>query len=254
MGTLFVPPEGGRYATSLVFVPGLWTPALALRGMASFLGHRGWEGRIVDVVGQGALHDRAAAVVAAARGLLSPPVLVGHGAGAIVALEAARAMPVSAVALLFPHVPGRRASQALTRRWDALVALLLGRPVPAPGGTAAAAIYGATPPPALALDARDAVLDVVRGRISLHAVPHVPTLILSSPEDPLLDPEAAGRLATSLSATHHAVHGGHWALTGPRWRDSASVLHRWLVQALGEPLLELYEEAMADRGDEPDGS
>jgi len=254
MATVFVPPEGGRYATSLVFVPGLWTPAGALRGMASFLGHRGWEGRIPDLAGEGGLRARAETAAAVAGALPSPPVLVGHGAGALVALEAAQTAPVAAVALLCPHEPGNWASQALTRRWDALLALLVGRLVPPPSGAGAAGVYGPTPPPPLVAEARDAILDVVRGRIPARPAAGVPTLLVASPEDPLLDPDSAARLATALSATHKTLHGGHWAITGPHWRDAASVLHRWLVQTLGEPLLELYEEAMADRGDEPDAS
>jgi len=254
MATLFVPPEGGRYATSLVLVAGLWTPAAALRGMASFLGHRGWEGRIPELVGEHDLRTRAAAVVTAARALPSPPVLIAHGAGAVVALEAAQTLPVAALALLLPQVPGSGEAQALTRRWDALLALLLGRPVPPPAGEAAASVYGPTSPPALVADARAAILDVVRGRAPLRPVAGVPTLVVSSSEDPLLQPESAVRLAEALSATHKTLDGGHWTITGPHWREAVTVLHRWLVQTLGEPLLELYEEAMADRGDEPDAS
>jgi len=254
MGMVFVPPEGGRYATSLVFVPGLWTPAVALRGMASFLGHRGWEGRILELVGQGSLQARTAAAAAAACSVPSPPVLVGHGAGAIVALEAAQQTSAAAVVLLFPHVPGNPASQALTRRWDALAALVLGRDVPAPVGGHAGRIYGPTAPPPLAPDARDAVLDVVRGRLPVRPAPGIPSLIVSSPDDPLLGPEAASLLATTLTATHRTLPGGHWAIAGPAWKETVGVLHRWLVQTLGESLLELYEEAMADRGDEPDAS
>jgi non-heme chloroperoxidase len=254
MGTVFVPPEGGRYATSLVLVAGLWTPAATLRGMASFLGHRGWEGRIPELVGQGGLTARADTVAAAVRSVPAPPVLVGHGAGALVALEAAQRAPAAALVLLLPTLPGSVASQTLTRRWEALAALILGRDVPAPGGASARRIYGPTAPPALVPDTREAVLDVVRGRVSLRAVPALPTLLVSSPDDPLLGPESAGSLAATLGATHRTLPGGHWTITGPRWRDAVAVVHRWLVQSLGESLLELYEEAMADRGDEPDAS
>jgi predicted alpha/beta hydrolase family esterase len=254
MGMVFVPPEGGRYATSLVFVPGLWTPAAALRGLASFLGHRGWEGRILELVRQGGLRARVDVVLAAMRATTSPPVLVGHGAGSIVALEASRQTAPGALALLCPTLPGSPASQALTRRWEALSALALGRDVPPPAAGSAGRIYGPTAAPALESDTREAVLDVVRGRLPLRPVAGIPTLVVSSPDDPLLGPESAVRLATTLAATHRTLPGGHWTVTGPRWKEAVGVLHRWLVQSLGESLLELYEEAMADRGDEPDGS
>jgi len=40
---------------------------------------------------------------------------------------------------------------------------------------------------------------------------------------------------------------GHWLLGDAGWQPAVSLVHRWLVQRLGEPLLETYAEAQADR-------
>src|SRR5262249_10598232 len=85
--------ESPRSGASLVFLPELWAPARVWLPVASFLGHRGWEGQLVELRQAGGLEERVAGVVDLARRLPSPPVLIGHGAGGVVALEAARGEP-----------------------------------------------------------------------------------------------------------------------------------------------------------------
>jgi len=46
----------------------------------------------------------------------------------------------------------------------------------------------------------------------------------------------------------------HWPLVESRWQQTVDLLHRWLVRQLGEALLELHAEAMAERDAEPDES
>src|SRR5262249_41727239 len=128
--------ESPRYGASLLFLPELWAPARLWLPVASFLGHRGWEGQALELRRTGGLSARVAAVVAHARALPARPVLIGHGAGAIVALEAARAGAGVAAVLLAPLVAGSAPVRAITRRREAMVALLLGRPMPPPRGTA----------------------------------------------------------------------------------------------------------------------
>ena len=110
--------ESARYAASLLFLPELWTPAEAWLPVASFLGHRGWESQLIHLRDAGDLRARVESVVAQARRLPHPPILIGHGAGAIVALDSARACAASAVVLVAPLVPGSAPVGILTRRWD----------------------------------------------------------------------------------------------------------------------------------------
>ena len=55
-------------------------------------------------------------------------------------------------------------------------------------------------------------------------------------------------LADALGAEHTEIAGAaHWPIVAPSWRPTADAVHRWLVRRLGEPLLELYGEMMAER-------
>ncbi len=256
VSTIFFPPEGPRYGAAVIYVPGLWAGPSAWRGVGSYLGHRGWEGHALDLRSiAGGLADRATAVSAFARRLPTPPILVGHDAGAIVALAAAAQGPTAAVALLAPLIPGRPEPKELVPRWGMLAALLRGRPVLPPTGRAAALLLGDLPSSArptvetqLGADAVAAVLDVTRGRIDAAPAGSVPAIVLAGDRDPLLPSAAAAAFATSIGAEHRVLPDtGHWPLADAGWLGTVDVLHRWLVQRLGESLLELYPEAMAER-------
>src|SRR5262249_12530799 len=151
------------YGASLVFLPELWAPARVWLPVASFLGHRGWEGHLVELRQAGGLEQRVAGGVDLACRLPGPPVLIGHGAGAVLALPAARTGPAVAAALVAPLDPGSAPVRVLTRRWETIAALLLGRrmspPDPAAFGNLPATIAGQ-----LDVETTRAVLDVVRGR------------------------------------------------------------------------------------------
>jgi pimeloyl-ACP methyl ester carboxylesterase len=239
--------ESARYAASLLFLPELWTPAEVWRPVASFLGHRGWESELIHLRGAGDLRSRVESVVAHARRLPRPPILIGHGAGAIVALDSARTGAASAAVLIAPLVRGSAAVGALTRRWDAIAASLLGRSIPPPRGEAARRTFGESPD-GLDVETARAVFDVVRGRPGTFRPVDVPTLVLAGAHDPLLPPDAAAGLAATLGAEHAEIAAAaHWPILAPAWQRTADTVHRWLVRRLGEPLLELYAEMMAER-------
>src|SRR5262245_18883204 len=107
--------ESARYAVPLLLLPDLWAPARLWQPVASYLGHRGWEGQLVELRCAGDLAARAAALSEVAGTLAAAPVLIGHGAGALVVLEAAR-RSAAAVVLIAPLVPGSPSVRALTRR------------------------------------------------------------------------------------------------------------------------------------------
>jgi pimeloyl-ACP methyl ester carboxylesterase len=257
-----VPAEGARYAASLVLLPGLWSGRDAWRGFATYLAHRGWECRVLDLRGTGGFAARAAALGEYLGGLSGPVVLLGHDAGASLALAAAGEARgrVAAVVLLAPLVPGSPGVRALTLEPRALVRIALGRTVRPPGERAAALAWGDLPPSvraaaALRLGPDDAALvrDLLRARVPLHAAP-VPALLVAGDRDPLLDPAAAAAIARTLTADVHVLpDAGHAILAGPAWQRAVGVVHRWIVQRLGAPLLETYAEAMADREAEEGG-
>jgi pimeloyl-ACP methyl ester carboxylesterase len=82
----------------------------------------------------------------------------------------------------------------------------------------------------------------------------MPVLVVSGEDDRTLTPREAVALAQALRADQRVLPGtGHWPLAGPRWQDTVALVHRWVVQRLGEPLLDLYAEALAERESGDDG-
>jgi pimeloyl-ACP methyl ester carboxylesterase len=238
-----VHPEGPRYRAPLVFLPGLWAGPGAWRRAASLLAHRGWEGWLVDLAGRGGVAQRAAALAGAVAELERPAVLIGTDAGGIVALETARLVPAAALVWVAPVLPGGRTIRRAVSPWQVLLGLTTGRAVGRPAGWAGEEGL------AWARDHEDArlVVDVVRGRHPARGA-GVPTALVDAP----FAPEAPeGGLAASLGADVIPVaEGGRTALATGAWQANAGTVHRWLVQRLGEPVLERYEEAMADRDGE----
>jgi pimeloyl-ACP methyl ester carboxylesterase len=246
--------ESPRYGTSLLFLPELWAPGRIWLPVASFLGHRGWEGQLVELRQAGGLEERIAGVADLARRLPAPPVLIGHGAGGVVALEAARTGPAVAALLVAPLDPGSAPVRVLTRRWGAVTALLLGRRMSPPD----AAAFGSLPASVAAqldADTTRAVLDIVRGHALTPVGPDIPVLVAGGARDPLLPADAAAALAGRLAAEHLVIpDAAHWPLVESGWRGTVDLLHRWLVRRLGEPFLEFHAEAMAERDADQDDS
>jgi pimeloyl-ACP methyl ester carboxylesterase len=247
--------EGARYAASLVCIPGLWAGPPAWRGFATYLGHRGWESHLLDLRAvPGGVEGRAAAVAGFVGELQAPPILVGHDAGGIVALAAAARITTAGVVLVAPLAPGSRGARTLVRAPRRLLALIRGGPVLPPAGAAAAAWLD-LPDPArsataagLAADDAASVRDVVWGRTVVARATGVPVAVVAGDRDTVLPRPAAAALAQAAGAELVELPGGgHWLLAGPTWQPAVALVHRWLVRRLGAPLLELYEEAMAER-------
>jgi pimeloyl-ACP methyl ester carboxylesterase len=250
-----VPPEGARYAASLVLVPGLWTTPAGWRRCAGFLAHRGWECHLVDVRGvAGGVAGRGAAVAEYARGVEGRVVLVGYDAGAWIAAAAAAPSSAAAVALVAPLPPGGAAVRRIAFELRVLWALVAGRPVPPPAA--------ADPPWSEAPGGSDAHVEtapadpvvareILWGRLATASVTGVPVLVVAGERDPYAGPDDVMALASRLgSKTALLPEAGHWLL-GPRFfQATAGTVHRWIVQELGAPLLELYPEAMAAREEE----
>ena len=254
--------ESARYAAQVVCVPGLWASAAVWRGFAGYLGHRGWECHLVDVRPvSGGVEARAAAVAEYAAALPAPAILLGHDGGGLIALAAARRSPPAALVLLAPLAPGSRGARLLTLAPRSLLALLLDRRVPPPSGLAAAAWLDLPGPararvqPLLAPEDAASVRELLWGRLRLEPAPGPPALLVAGGRDRVLAPASAAPLARALGAELRVLEtAGHWPLAGPGWQEASALVHRWLVQRLGEPLLELHAEAMAEREVEDDGA
>jgi len=245
-----VHPEGPRYRAPVLFVPGLWAGPAVWRRAAGLLGHRGWEGWLVDAGGEpGGVSERAAALTAVAAELGRPPVLIAHDAAGVVALEVARRTAVAALVWVAPFVPGGPSVRAAVDPWGVLAALLFGRPVGRPP-----AWTPIVEDPAWVRQEEPAalVVDVVRGRTAIRPA-GVATVLVVGEADARCAAGDRATLSAGLGAEVVVLPGaGALPLATGRWQEHAGIVHRWLVRTLGETLLELYEEAMADRdgGDE----
>jgi pimeloyl-ACP methyl ester carboxylesterase len=256
--TTTVVAESARYTPAVLYLSGLWGSPAQWGNLPSALANRGWEGAFVEFVGEadGGIGARAEALATHARGLVHPPVLVGHDAGALLALATAARVPVAALVLVAPLLPGC-SPRLLVRRLDALAALVRRRPVPAPGASLVARVLG-LPPDGFALGSRpeptDVVLDVLRGRVPIVPPPAAtPTLLVAGTADPHLPTPRAAALAARLGAElQQVVDAGHWLPLESSWQTTAAAIHRWLVQRLGEAVLELHAEAMGERGQDAD--
>jgi len=245
--------EGPRYAASIVCVPGLWTSTAAWRGVASYLGHRGWECHLLDACAMpGGIGARAAAVADYIATIGTPAILLAHDAGAYVALIAGSRREPPALVLLAPLSAGSRAARRLVIAPRRLLPLLVGRDVPPPSehptwldlpdALRVAALGDLRP------DDAASVRDVVWARLGARRLALTSTLVVAGTRDALLPPEAARTFAHAAGADLRLIEGGgHWLLAGPSWQNAVATVHRWLVQRLGAPLLELYPEAMAER-------
>jgi pimeloyl-ACP methyl ester carboxylesterase len=242
-----VRPEGPRYGAPLLFLPGLWATPDVWRRAAGLLAHRGWEGWIVDPSGVGGATARAAAVAAVTGDLGRPPVIVASDGAGLVAAELARRMPVAGVVWIAPVLPGGVVVRRAISPWRVLAGLLLARRIERPAAwlaEAEAAVWRR--------DADDAavVIDMVRGRIALGPL-GVPTLLAAGDQDPRSGARERAALATALGADVFVLpEAGSVPLAVGAWQSHTGAVHRWLVQRLGDGVLELYAEAMAERDEE----
>lgn len=246
-----VHPEGPRYAAPVVYVPGLWCPPAAWRAAASYLGHRGWSGALLDLAAvPGGGDARVAAVAGYVQALPAPPVVVAHDGGAALAVALAGRVPVHALVLVAPLVPGAPSTRAYVWSWGIVRALLTAARCAPPTGRFADAVLADLPAShrdALRPEDPRILAALARPTTVRRPSPMPPCLVVSGETDPVLPPDAARAFAEDLGAELASVSGGHWPFAGAAWQACVGVIHRWLVRRGGAPLLELYEEAMAER-------
>jgi len=261
-------PERNKFTTPLLFIHGLWAGHWSWQAYASYLAHRGWECWAIDLrgrpvsrtvrnVGKISLQNYVDDVVEVTGVLETPPILIGHGLGGLVALAAAASLPVRALVTLAPLVPcGWTAAAShpsfLFIRLKTLPTLLWGRPLSRPpwGLASRCLLTGLSPTvqqniwSRLVPDSGALVYNLVRGRLPFPTLPELsPLLVTAGTEDQLTPVLAARQLAERLHADYQEhPQRGHWLLEGPGWEETAASIHRWLVKSLGESLLLPAEE------------
>ncbi|MEA2625077.1 MAG: hypothetical protein QOD06_1122 [Candidatus Binatota bacterium] len=237
------PPENARYNARLVLVHGLWTGAWLWRHFASFLAHRGWEVVAPDLRGRpqsrGAriarvtVSDYFADLTEILSADQSPAVVIGHGVGGLLALEAAASLPVRAAVALAPPLPGTVTEEfrrALRRGGG-----VFRRPLPPPDTlTPDAAIDAAQLQP----DSPRVARALLAGELSPRR-PLVPAAIVAGVRDPWVDAGALEEWAARLGAAFLSRDAAHYGLAARGFERQVDAIHRWIVSVLGSDLLKL---------------
>jgi len=251
-------PQTRKFALPIVVLPELFTDSRHLTLLAGHLVSLGWETYLLDVhkplplplPKHGLSSDAFATLVddirMAVEAIGSDVVAGGHGFGGLLALKLAEAPLVRAGVALAPLIPGFRSPLLVRRhrwRWwrSEATALLSGR-------TRLELVAEAEPfqretliRSLIPVDT-SAAMEFVRGVVQLE--PHqVPRLILASQSDAFAPCEEAERLAIRIGAQFVSLPGrGHWIIAGRMLSRTIADVQRFLVKALGEELLLLYDE------------
>lgn len=239
-------PESARYTASLLFIHGLWCDASVWRRPMGYFAHRGWPCHALNL--QTALGDvssaaACAASIAAFQHSIEPPaILVGHDAGALLALACVDPAPVAIVAVA-PLVPNarRRRSLAPGREWPQRWAAWRGSTVPPPRDPMA--WFGRPHPPCREEESTAFLAAVDR---IVPRPPPVPALIVIPEGDAVSAPAEQAEMARSLGAETLRLAGGHGLPIAGEWQTCVAAVHRWLVQRLGAPLLAWLDEPESD--------
>lgn len=240
-------PESAKFTAPLLFVHGLWGSPQRWRRPMGFFAHRGWQCHALHLPHwheqRGAdPHECSAAAVAtlalAAEQLDAPLVVIGHDAGALLALAAHEFVPRAIVAIA-PLLPRHASRGSLTpgrdlgQRWAAL----RGRPLPPPRDRVAWFGAGAAEPDRCEASAWVQALAAIE-----LAPPAVPCLFVVPESDRVSLPDEQAALAQDLGADTLRLAGGHALPYAEGWERCVAAVHRWLVHRLGAPLLAWIDE------------
>lgn len=254
------PPERPKFKAPLILVHGLWTGSWCWRSWATHFSNLGWEcwavnwrGRLEKIPNEGlaarTFSDCAEELTRVIRTGTSPPVLVAHSMGALMALKAAENQNPAALILVSPlpprelHIARTRACRLLYLKYFPL--LFLRQPfcleerdfrrsmldsLPA---TVQSEIINRAVPESSALirdffEFRD---DIAPSRV------RCPILVLGGGKDVITPVTASRATADWLGADFQAYPDqGHWLIE----KDGESItrdIHRWVVQKLGDTIL-----------------
>jgi pimeloyl-ACP methyl ester carboxylesterase len=252
-------PEPLKFASPLVVLPELFTTRRHLATVIGYFATIGWQVYAPDLraaagkgptpalerLGFGDMVELAAEALGA---IGREAVVVGHGAGGLIALKLAERPEVKAAVALAPLVPGFPTS--LFMRAGNLGAILRGRALKPPAGRALLSFVADADPfqraeaaRTMIRDATRTALDVARGRISFERAGAAPRLIVAGDRDVFAPFEKVHAFASALNAPIARIAGrGHWLIGGRALERAVDEAQRFLVRALGRELLLLYSE------------
>jgi pimeloyl-ACP methyl ester carboxylesterase len=247
-GLTLLPPESDRYRAELVFVHGLWVDSRIWRGVAAGFAHRGWNCLLVDrdtSSTQSEPFSWARRVAQVVREREVPPIVIGHDAGALIALDLASRAEVRAAIAIAPLLDGTAPVQS----WLGRRALQLRGDAAKVAPPDLSHVYFANLSDqrrselAGSLGSEPAAVLRETDRLATPARPAVPAFLVAGQVDPVSSAVLAEICARGIEADFERLPGGHWPMLEPRADDWITQVHRWLIKTVGHDLLVL-------RGDE----
>ncbi len=255
-------PDRIKFTAPCLLLHGLWSGSWMWQAVAGALSQRGWEcwaldlrgrpgSRPVTAIGTIRLEDYVADITDATQGLWAPPVIWGHGLGALLAMLTAAEVQPRALVLLAPLLPrtwgaGIRPPFPLTNL-AAVPALLWNRPLHPPRSSVARDFLFNTLPSTLQTqlhrqlqpDSGAVARTLTRGQVLLSDTqPRCPILIVRGSEDRMSSPAVVQYLTSRFRADcREYPHRGYWLTVSDLAERLVADVHRWLIQSLGEPLL-----------------
>ena len=262
-------PQPLKFAWPLLLLPELFTGATHLALARGYFASLGWEVYTPDLrsasgaeellrFSRASGFEKLRAALACALGALARDViLVGHGIGGLLALDAANHPQARATVALAPMLPGVRSRLVGgIANWRAR---RFGGALRAPRGRLLIDLFADADPfqrdalaRALVSDDARAAAEVARGRCAPPVGAMAPRLIVTGDSDPFAPLEMTRAFAERIGATLRVVRGrGHWLVGGRALERTVAEVQRFLVRGLGGDLLLLYSEDGA--GDAAEG-
>ncbi len=246
--------ESEKFAAPLILVHGLWCRAAIWRKFMGYLAHRGWTCHAINLRGHGDApgYKQIATVrfgdylsdVEQAIGLCdAAPIVVGHDLGGLLALAcpSGSARAVVALAPLAPRAIGGTVHPLLAG-WRVRLATWRSRPLSPPRGKVGAEYFAMAAPGGVCADSIRVACELNDEAFELRAGPARPTLVMAGEGDHFCPPRAVERLARHVGAHFQTVERSHHAMPWEvGWEHCVATVHRWIIQALGEPLLLLHD-------------
>jgi pimeloyl-ACP methyl ester carboxylesterase len=249
-----VAAETPKFTAPMVLVHGLWCTAAVWRRFMGYCAHRGWSCHALRLRAHGATGPESAGHVRFADHLEdlrrviaacdTPPVLVGHDLGGLLALHRNGDLVRAVVALapLVPRTLARNANPALASL-SARLAMWRSGALRPPRGRLGARYFGRSVPGGTIPDSGRLARELTGQEVLPRIGTARPTLILGGTRDGVSPPDAVRSLAQHLGATCRLVDGATHAMPWESgWEQRVSEVHRWLVHALGEELLAMRDE------------
>jgi pimeloyl-ACP methyl ester carboxylesterase len=272
-------PEPLKFAWPLVLLPELFTTARHLAVARGYFASIGWEVYTPDLraaaltarvdarassSSAGGFDALAALFAEALAALGRDAIVIGHGFGGLLALNAVVHPQLRAAVALAPMLPGFRSPLVMNAaNWPAR---FLGRALKPPRGAVLFHLLADADPfqrealtQALVADDSHAALEVVRGRIKFDNFEEVkppagramPRLIVAGDSDPFAPLDKTNEFAARIGAAIRVVRGrGHWLIGGRALERAVAEVQRFLVRNLGGDLLLLYPEEWKEPSDE----